>query len=174
MTEQNEISILEISLQPDGLHSFDWTPVYEWYRPNTVRCLWQLVKIPLSGEFFRREKLHLENEISPETNADSHEFYFSCYCIFHIDVEYFLSVFDVSIVCRNKNYRSVLSVRVWVVQTVAAVGHVYAVQWCFAYAETQAANCPFEKCAPPTFRGFFPRWKKYALYTVIYDNINSF
>ena len=95
MTEQYEISILEISPQPDGLHSFDWTPVYEWYRPNTVRCLWQLVKIPLSGEFFRREKLHLENEISPETNADSHEFFFSWYCIFHIDVEYFLNVFDV-------------------------------------------------------------------------------
>ena len=170
MTEQNEISILEISLQPDGLHSFDWTPVYEWYRPNTVRCLWQLVKIPLSGEFFRREKLHLENEISPETNADSHEFYFSCYCIFHIDVEYFLSVFDVSIVCRNKNYRSVLSVRVWVVQTVAAVGHVY-----MHYSDALLTLKPKQrtvllKSAHPQLFGFFSRGEK----SLIYDNINSF
>ena len=168
MTEQNEISILEISLQPDGLHSFDWTPVYEWYRPNTVRCLWQLVKIPLSGEFFRREKLHLVNEILPETNADSHEFYFSCYCIFHIDVEYFLSVFDVSIVCRNKNYRSVLSVRVWVVQTVAAVGHVY-----MHYSDALLTLKPKQrtvllKSAHPQLFGFFSAVKKVR---IIYSNL---
>ena len=25
-----------------------WTPIHEWYRPQTVRCYWQLAKIPLS------------------------------------------------------------------------------------------------------------------------------
>ena len=48
-------------------------------------------------------------------------------------------------------------------QTVAAVGHVCA----FAYAETQAENCHFGWCAPPTF--FFVV-KMCALYTVIYGN----
>ena len=87
MIEENEISILEISLQPGGLHSFDWTPAQKWCRPYTVRCLWQLAKISLSGDFFRREKLHFVNELSAETNADSHELYFLWYCVFYIDVE---------------------------------------------------------------------------------------
>ena len=87
---------------------------------------------------FRWEKLNFVNEISPQTNADSHKFYcLSCW-IFYISVESILNVFDVSIAWRNENYPLLLSVRVCVVQTVAALGHVYAVRWCFAYAET---NC---------------------------------
>ena len=59
----------------------------------------------------------------------------------YIDVESILNVFDVSIACRNKNYRSVLSVRC-VVQTVAAVGHMYCIcmQYGGAYAETKAVT----------------------------------
>ena len=41
----------------------------------------------VSGDFFRREKLHFVNELSAETNADSHESYFLWYCVFYIDVE---------------------------------------------------------------------------------------
>ena len=79
MTEQNEMLILKISLQQGGLHSFGWTPAHEWYHPQTVRRMLasvarQLAKISLSGGFFRREKLHFVNEISPQTYADSHEF----------------------------------------------------------------------------------------------------
>ena len=100
MSEQNEMLILKISLQQGGLHSFGWTPAHEWYHPQTVRRMLasvarQLAKISLSGGFFRREKLHFVNEISPQTNADSHKFSFLWYCILYIDVEYFLNVFDV-------------------------------------------------------------------------------
>ena len=37
-----------------------------------------------------------------------------------------------------------------------------------------SSELSFWKVRTPNFSGFFPRWKKYALYTVIYDNINSF
>ena len=55
--------------------------------------------------------------------------------------------------CRNKNYRSVLSVRC-VVQTVAAVGHMYCIcmQYGGAYAETKAVT--LESARPKlVFRG---------------------
>ena len=117
------------------------------WRKETVLPPWlQLAKLLFSCDFFRWEKLRFVNEIPPQTNADSHEFYCLCCCIFHIDVESILNVFDVSIACRNENYRSVLSVRVCVVQTVAVWGHVYAVRWCFAYAEI---HCHRVSWAPP-------------------------
>ena len=126
-----EMLILKISPQQGGLHSLDSTPIHEWFRPHTVSCLWQLAKVSLGSVFFRREKLHVVKEKSPQTNADSHKCWFLWCCIFYSDVEYFLNVFDVFFACRNKNYRSVLSVRVCMVQTVAAVGHMCAVRWCF-------------------------------------------
>ena len=88
------------------------TDTHKWMVSSThrsYRCLLQLAKLSLSGDFFRWENLHFVNEIPPQTNADSHEFYCLCCWIFYIDVESILNVFDVSIACRNENYRSVLS-----------------------------------------------------------------
>ena len=129
MIEQNGKLILKISPQQGGLHSLDSTPIHEWFRPHTVSCLWQLAKVSLGSVFFRREKLHVVKEKSPQTNADSHKCWFLWCCIFYSDVEYFLNVFDVFFACRNKNYLTVLSVWVCVVQTYrgrsVSQGHMY-------------------------------------------------